>query len=101
MPYQMSSSPVKWSKPQSDHSRPSLREVNIRSYTSIPLRHQGELFNYTRPNLSLYLSIFVERLFGPLKAKLNPIWHLLALLGGRHILHVSWIRVTVASVDAV
>jgi hypothetical protein len=29
----------------------------------------------------------------PLKAELNPIWHLLALLGAHHILHVSRIRV--------
>jgi hypothetical protein len=31
--------------------------------------------------------------FNPLNAKLNPICHLLALLGARHILHVSRIRV--------
>ena len=29
----------------------------------------------------------------PLNAELNPIWHLLALLGGHHFLHVSRIRV--------
>ena len=29
----------------------------------------------------------------PLKAELNPICHLLALLGAHHILHVSRIRV--------
>jgi len=29
----------------------------------------------------------------PLSAELNPICHLLALLGGHHILHVSRIRV--------
>jgi len=31
--------------------------------------------------------------FDPLNAKLNPICHLLALLGAHHILHVSRIRV--------
>jgi len=31
--------------------------------------------------------------FNPLSAKLNPICHLLALLGAHHILHVSTIRV--------
>jgi len=31
--------------------------------------------------------------FKPLNAELNPICHLLALLGAHHILHVSWIRV--------
>jgi len=30
----------------------------------------------------------------PLNAELNPIWHLLALLGAHHILHVSRVRVT-------
>ena len=34
-------------------------------------------------------------LFNPLNAKLNPICHLLALLGAHHILHVSRIRVNV------
>jgi hypothetical protein len=31
--------------------------------------------------------------FSPLNAQLNPICHLLALLGAHHILHVSRIRV--------
>jgi len=31
----------------------------------------------------------------PLKAELNPICHLLALLGTHHILHVSRIRVKI------
>ena len=31
--------------------------------------------------------------FNPLNAKLNPFCHLVALLGGHHILHVSRIRV--------
>ena len=31
--------------------------------------------------------------FNPLNAKLNPICHLLALLGAHHILHISRIRV--------
>ena len=31
--------------------------------------------------------------FDPLNAKLNPICHLLALLGAHHILHVSRVRV--------
>jgi len=33
------------------------------------------------------------KLFNPLKAELNPICHLLALLEAHHILHVSRIRV--------
>jgi hypothetical protein len=33
--------------------------------------------------------------FNPLNAELNPICHLLALLGAHHILHISRIRVNV------
>jgi len=36
-----------------------------------------------------------ELLFNPLNAELNPICHLLALLGTHHILHISRIRVNV------
>jgi hypothetical protein len=31
--------------------------------------------------------------FNPLNAELNPIRHLLALVGARHIVHVSTVRV--------
>jgi hypothetical protein len=37
--------------------------------------------------------VLVIMLFNPLNGELNPIWHLLALLGAHHILHVSRIRV--------
>jgi len=33
----------------------------------------------------------------PLNAELNPICHLLALLGAHHILHISWIRINYRS----
>ena len=36
--------------------------------------------------------------FNPLNAELNPICHLLALLGAHHILHFSRIRVNVLTV---
>ena len=40
-------------------------------------------------------------MINPLNAKLNPICHLLALLGAHHILHVSRIRVkAIKSVQA-
>jgi len=39
-------------------------------------------------------SIQMQVGFNPLKAELNPICHLLALLGAHHILHVSTMRVT-------
>jgi hypothetical protein len=40
---------------------------------------------------AVYLSVSI--LFNPLNAELNPICHLLALLGAYHFLHVSRIRV--------
>jgi len=36
---------------------------------------------------------YVAQHLNPLNAELNPICHLLALLGAHHILHVSRIRV--------
>jgi hypothetical protein len=39
------------------------------------------------------ISTFLSRLFNPSNAELNPICHLLALLGAHHILHVSRIMV--------
>jgi len=38
---------------------------------------------------------FLKNHFNPLNAELNPICHLLALLGAHHILHVSRIRVNI------
>jgi hypothetical protein len=37
----------------------------------------------------------VANALNPLNAELNPICHLLALLGARHLLHVSRIRVKI------
>jgi hypothetical protein len=36
---------------------------------------------------------YIASIFNPLNAELNPICHLLTLLGAHHILHVSRIRV--------
>jgi len=46
-------------------------------------------------NSHLVLKIFQVYIqhFNPLNAKLNPICHLLALLGAHHILHVGGLRV--------
>ena len=38
-------------------------------------------------------------LFNPLNAELNPICHLLALLGAHHIFHVSGLRVNTLNVS--
>ena len=40
-------------------------------------------------------------LINPLNAELNPICHLLALLGAPHILHISRIRVKVLSTNTI
>jgi hypothetical protein len=37
----------------------------------------------------------IENKINPLNAELNPIRHLLALVGARHIVHVSRIRVKI------
>jgi hypothetical protein len=50
--------------------------------------------------ISVYLNhIFIRLHFNPLNAKLNPICHLLALLGAHHNLPVSRIRVNPVSLD--
>jgi hypothetical protein len=40
----------------------------------------------------------ISNRINPLNAELNPIDHLLALLGAHHILHVSWIRVNLSKI---
>jgi len=52
-----------------------------------PVRSQS-LYRLRYPALQDYGS-----LINPLNVELNPIWHLLALLGVHHFLHVSRIRV--------
>ena len=39
------------------------------------------------------MMMMMKKLFNPLNAELNPILHLLALVGARHIVHISRIRV--------
>jgi hypothetical protein len=46
------------------------------------LEHRSDIVRY-----------FQIKILNPLNAELNPICHLLALLGAHHILHVSWVRV--------
>jgi len=43
------------------------------------------------------LALFDIDMFNPLNAELNPVCHLLALLGAHHILHVSRVRVKTAA----
>jgi hypothetical protein len=48
--------------------------------------------NCLKDNFKIYLKIGIN----PLNAELNPICHLLALLGAHHIFHVSRLRVKTA-----
>jgi hypothetical protein len=47
----------------------------------------------TTQNLNHCRRFLCRYLINPLNAELDPIRHLLALVGARHIVHVSWIRV--------
>ena len=62
--------------------------------------HRDNLPSYL-PFLSLIAKTEVPHPFNPLNAELNPICHLLALLGAHHILHVSRIKVNCVFIDPV
>jgi len=51
---------------------------------------ENENKKYSRSTCNTLLG---QSIFNPLNAELNPICHLLALLGAHHILHISRIRV--------
>ena len=51
------------------------------------------IFGFLYPKFSSSLPKYVEFWFNPLNAELNPICHLLTLVGAHHTLHVSRIRV--------
>ena len=44
-------------------------------------------------NIDVQVQRRLWKIFNPLNAELNPIRHLLALVGARHIVHVSRVRV--------
>ena len=86
------------------HPPPSSTEVEERkSYTLLPfyafMASSRAKFIFTllcqqRYNYKpLLRKLRLKREFNPLNAELNPICHLLALLGAHHILHVSRVRV--------
>jgi len=54
----------------------------------------GDIISQT-PGKEVYIDNMFLPCFNSLNAKLNPICHLLALLGAHHILHISRIRVKV------
>jgi len=49
----------------------------------------------------ILLGAFAGWCTNPLKAELNPVCHLLALLGAHHILHVSRVRVNCTNMQGV
>ena len=50
-------------------------------------------------NVELIFSFLCPMIINPLKPELNPICYLLALLGARHFLHFSRIRVKVLNLN--
>ena len=52
-------------------------------------RSPSKVFRYCPPCHNCF---HIAIIFNPLKVELNPICHLLALLGAHHILHVNRIR---------
>ena len=65
---------------------------------SFSLRHLLQVFiivSLLGPNV--FLSTLFSDTLNPLNAELNPIRHLLALVGAHHILHVNRVRVKLRS----
>jgi len=65
-------------------AEPPCRSSHVQNRLNVSHRLRVPL---TDPSTSQHV------VFNPLNAKLNPIYHLLALLGAHHILHISRIRV--------
>jgi len=63
------------------------------TYTEYVITIAFRLHQWLSERASLLCYNALPILFNPLNAELNPICHLLALLGSHHILHVSGIRV--------
>jgi hypothetical protein len=61
------------------------------SFPQIKMRLIGNIFNY----IATTEAKSCDCLINPLNIELNPICHLLALLGAHHIFHVSRIRVNI------
>ena len=65
-----------------------FRTVDVYGSVHLSTNHI-EITNKMQPCTRIYYYIFIN----PLNAELNPICHLLALLGAHHIFHVRRIRV--------
>ena len=72
-----------------------LTQLNYQKYR-VSIKSFPDYKHLLQENYVEYKHIFLP-LINPLNAKLNPICHLLALLGAHHIFHVSGLRVKVVS----
>ena len=66
-----------------------LPEREVDQYSKLSAKTKNE-WSYTSSSTYVYVAWYS---INPLNAKLNPIYHLLALLGAGHIFHVSRLRV--------
>ena len=74
----------------------SLRAKGLTVYPVCPHRTPNVNFFVSKREFDYKTWIFLlssTGYFNPLNAELNPIRHLLTLIGARHIIHVSRIRV--------
>jgi len=82
-----------WCNP-TDRNHVGLYLENEMAVVKIPTSiSNNPVFTTLFFNSELWWIISTFGSFNPLNAELNPICHLLALLGARHILHISRIRV--------
>jgi hypothetical protein len=66
----------------------------VRNLTSPVSNSAADMHQQGPDNICSHTTILTAPMyFNPLNAELNPIYHLLALLGAHHILHVGRIRV--------
>ena len=72
----------------------------LNGFEIVPVAHiiSGITFVFTfhMPWIYIVRSLYLLLLFNPLNAELNPIFHLLALLGTHHFLHVNRVRFNAA-----
>ena len=82
-----------------DRQKPLKLMVHKLCINGEMIRHilHGRSGNEKNPGTLLFDHVVSKPTLNPLNAELNPIRHLLALVGARHIVHVSRIRVKYGS----
>ena len=81
-----------YNKPSAAVHPGTLVAENLPQYNTIQYNHA-----IIAHNARMFRKNAIDFMINPLNAELNPIRHLLALVGDRHIVHVSRIRVKVIS----